>query len=131
MKTKALISCNHEADLRLCFRICKNPVFSRRGSKDVPVSAIAVSICDVLKPISNSGVKIGGRTGGEGDLGILLLYCLVLAECPAAWLAPDGPAAMYWGGGGVLRAGGLMGTLAMSREDREVGAISERPLPPG
>ena len=21
-----------EADLRLCFRICKNPVFSRRGS---------------------------------------------------------------------------------------------------
>ena len=23
---------NREADLRLCFRICKNPVFSRRGS---------------------------------------------------------------------------------------------------
>ena len=23
-----------EADLRLCFRICKNPVFSRRGSYD-------------------------------------------------------------------------------------------------
>ena len=23
-----------EADLRLCFRICKNPVFSRRGSND-------------------------------------------------------------------------------------------------
>ena len=22
----------HEADLRLCFRICKKPVFSRRGS---------------------------------------------------------------------------------------------------
>ena len=21
----------HEADLRLCFRICKNPVFSQRG----------------------------------------------------------------------------------------------------
>ena len=29
-KTKALISC--EADLRLCFRICKKPVFSERGS---------------------------------------------------------------------------------------------------
>ena len=24
-----------EADLRLCFRICKNPVFSRRGSSYV------------------------------------------------------------------------------------------------
>ena len=23
-----------EADLRLCFRICKKPVFSRRGSND-------------------------------------------------------------------------------------------------
>ena len=23
-----------EADLRLCFRICKNPVFSRRGSNN-------------------------------------------------------------------------------------------------
>ena len=23
---------HHEADLRLCFRICKNPVFSQRGS---------------------------------------------------------------------------------------------------
>ena len=23
-----------EADLRLCFRICQNPVFSRRGSND-------------------------------------------------------------------------------------------------
>ena len=32
-KTKALISFGYpEADLRLCFRICKNPVFSRRGS---------------------------------------------------------------------------------------------------
>ena len=33
-KTKALISfvVIAEADLRLCFRICKNPVFSRRGS---------------------------------------------------------------------------------------------------
>ena len=30
-KTKALIS-HREADLRLCFRICKNPVFTRRGS---------------------------------------------------------------------------------------------------
>ena len=24
-----------EADLRLCFRICKKPVFSRRGSYDI------------------------------------------------------------------------------------------------
>ena len=37
-KTKALISFavtanfNREADLRLCFRICKKQVFSRRGS---------------------------------------------------------------------------------------------------
>ena len=33
-KTKALISFGgyREADLRLCFRICENPVFSRRGS---------------------------------------------------------------------------------------------------
>ena len=34
-KTKALISfavSNREADLRLCFRICKKPVFSKRGS---------------------------------------------------------------------------------------------------
>ena len=30
-KSKALISCR-TADLRLCFRICKNPVFSWRGS---------------------------------------------------------------------------------------------------
>ena len=30
-KTKALIG-YREADLRLCFGICKNPVFSRRGS---------------------------------------------------------------------------------------------------
>ena len=29
-----------EADLRLCFRICKNPVFSRRGSYDVNVFSI-------------------------------------------------------------------------------------------
>ena len=37
-KTKALISfavSNREADLRLCFRICKKPVFSRRGSYDI------------------------------------------------------------------------------------------------
>ena len=27
-----------EADLRLCFRICKKPVFSRRGSINVPIS---------------------------------------------------------------------------------------------
>ena len=28
--------CGHcEADLHLCFRICKKPVFSRRGSNDV------------------------------------------------------------------------------------------------
>ena len=26
---------HREADLRLCFRICKNPVFSRRGSYDI------------------------------------------------------------------------------------------------
>ena len=26
------LSCFREADLRLCFRICKKPVFSRRGS---------------------------------------------------------------------------------------------------
>ena len=26
-----------EADLRLCFRICKKPVFSRRGSFDISV----------------------------------------------------------------------------------------------
>ena len=26
----------HEADLRLCFRICKKPVFSRRGSNEPP-----------------------------------------------------------------------------------------------
>ena len=26
-----------ETDLRLCFRICKNPVFSRRGSYDIRV----------------------------------------------------------------------------------------------
>ena len=26
-----------EADLRLCFRICKKPVFSRRGSYTLPV----------------------------------------------------------------------------------------------
>ena len=25
---------HREADLRLCFRICKNPVFLRRGSND-------------------------------------------------------------------------------------------------
>ena len=25
-----------EADLRLCFRICKKPVFSRRGSNEIP-----------------------------------------------------------------------------------------------
>ena len=25
---------HREADLRLCFRICKNPVFSRRGSNN-------------------------------------------------------------------------------------------------
>ena len=25
---------HREADLRLCFRICKNPVFSRRGPND-------------------------------------------------------------------------------------------------
>ena len=30
-KTKALVSFA-VTDLRLCFRICKNPVFSRRGS---------------------------------------------------------------------------------------------------
>ena len=26
------LRCYREADLRLCFRICKKPVFSRRGS---------------------------------------------------------------------------------------------------
>ena len=33
-ENKGVISFNgyREADLRLCFRICKNPVFSRRGS---------------------------------------------------------------------------------------------------
>ena len=29
-----------EADLRLCFRLCKKPVFSRRGSNESPNSLI-------------------------------------------------------------------------------------------
>ena len=30
---------HREADLRLCFRICKSPVFSRRGSSEIGVIA--------------------------------------------------------------------------------------------
>ena len=41
-KTKALISGYRKADLGLCFRICKNPVFSRRGSyRSVSMMCIA------------------------------------------------------------------------------------------
>ena len=32
-----------EADLRLCFRICKNPVFSRRGSYNSSVFVMIAS----------------------------------------------------------------------------------------
>ena len=40
-----------EADLRLCFRICKNPVFSRRGS--YIKTSFACLIC-CFKPMVNS-----------------------------------------------------------------------------
>ena len=33
----------HEADLRLCFRICKKPVFSRRGSYAVDINKNGLS----------------------------------------------------------------------------------------
>ena len=37
---------NREADLRLCFRICKNPVFSSRGSNLKPEDKIRCVIDD-------------------------------------------------------------------------------------
>ena len=38
-----------EADLRLCFRICKKPVFSRRGSnKLTPISEIFLLVSSVV-----------------------------------------------------------------------------------
>ena len=36
---------HREADLRLCFRICKNPVFSRHGS----YANYIVEKCNILK----------------------------------------------------------------------------------
>ena len=57
----------HEADLRLCFRICKKPVFSRRGSYDMDMLqgvvvilmellfffffCFAVAICDLMNDV--------------------------------------------------------------------------------
>ena len=41
---------HREADLRLCFRICKNPVFSRRGSFDDDYWII---FCLILKNKTN------------------------------------------------------------------------------
>ena len=43
-----------QADLRLCFRICKNPVFSRRGSNYI-VRIIAISS---INPIVKNGITI-------------------------------------------------------------------------
>ena len=45
-----------EADLRLCFRICKNPVFSRRGSNNFgSVNSKHILSpylsCDMTKPV--------------------------------------------------------------------------------
>ena len=46
-----------EADLRLCFRICKSPVFSRRGSFNIFIERI---MSDVLKDHKGS-IILGGR----------------------------------------------------------------------
>ena len=45
---------NREADLRLCFRICKKPVFSRRGSFISFINTTAASK-DVLSIILAQG----------------------------------------------------------------------------
>ena len=39
---------NREADLRLCFRICKKPVFSRRGSNNKLVLSTLLEILRIL-----------------------------------------------------------------------------------
>ena len=38
-----------EADLRLCFCICKNPVFSQRGS--IKLLAMSEEVCQSWKPL--------------------------------------------------------------------------------
>ena len=42
-----------EADLRLCFRICKNPVFSRRGSLVYPCTGVCPSSVRNFKHLPN------------------------------------------------------------------------------
>ena len=53
-KTKALISFavtakNREADLRLCFCICKKPVFSQQGSYDPVTEVLLLSDHECLQ----------------------------------------------------------------------------------
>ena len=41
-----------EADLRLCFRICKKPVFSRRGSYDLILQEVFQNMVICKKAVS-------------------------------------------------------------------------------
>ena len=61
-----------KADLRLCFRICKKPVFSRRGSfhKESQFQRSHSNIMEIKTPISDNG-RIMSKTSGN------LLQCLV------------------------------------------------------
>ena len=51
-----------EADLRLCFRICKNPFFSRRGSYDIDCK---IEFQAPVQIAATAWVKwVGGREAG-------------------------------------------------------------------
>ena len=55
-----------EADLRLCFRICKNPVFSQHGS--FYISDPSCSLCSVA--LSRCGINSAGMTELQKGLAV-------------------------------------------------------------
>ena len=60
-----------EADLRLCFRICKKPVFSRRFSIDVTEAEkvaflLGINAGDLLKGLLKPKIKVGTEFVSQG-----------------------------------------------------------------